>query len=74
MNITVPPPALLAATVAVTLVISSALASEATRRDRVVWVSLEGDGELAKVDVAEGVLRRVNTRGGGPHRSRLKAG
>jgi hypothetical protein len=26
-----------------------------------------GNGELAKVDVAEAVLRRVDTRGGGPH-------
>jgi DNA-binding beta-propeller fold protein YncE len=35
---------------------------------RVVWTALEGDGELAKVDVrGHEVLRRVGTRGGGPH-------
>lgn len=35
--------------------------------DRVVWVSLEGAGELAQVDLGKGVLQRVDTRGGGPH-------
>jgi hypothetical protein len=67
MNLTMALRTLLAATLAVTMVISSASASQATSRDRIVWVALEGDGELAKVDVADGVLRRVDTRGGGPH-------
>lgn len=31
------------------------------------WVALEGEGAIAKVDLADGVLRRVRTRGGGPH-------
>jgi DNA-binding beta-propeller fold protein YncE len=52
---------------AFTLVGGSSSQAEAARKDRVVWVSLEGDGELAKVDVVDGVLRRVDTRGGGPH-------
>jgi len=35
---------------------------------RVVWLALEGDGELAEVDIGSSeVLRRVDTRGGGPH-------
>lgn len=34
---------------------------------RVVWAALEGAGQLVKVDVRTGVLRRVDTRGGGPH-------
>jgi YVTN family beta-propeller protein len=51
---------------AAALVVSAAPA--AARRGRVVWVSLEGDGELAKVDVGPGeILRRVATNGGGPH-------
>lgn len=40
----------------------------ADRTRRIVWAALEGAGELAKVDVAAGeVLRRIDTRGGGPH-------
>ncbi|HZD18200.1 MAG TPA: YncE family protein, partial [Actinomycetota bacterium] len=31
------------------------------------WVALEGDGQLAKVVLGEGVRRRIGTRGGGPH-------
>ena len=30
-------------------------------------MALEGAGELAKVDLDEGVLRRIDTRSGGPH-------
>ncbi|MGH2526814.1 MAG: hypothetical protein ACRDG2_08710, partial [Actinomycetota bacterium] len=67
MNVMVAVRLLLSASLALTVVIGSATDVEAGRRNRVVWVSIEGDGELAKVDVAEGVLRRVDTRGGGPH-------
>jgi DNA-binding beta-propeller fold protein YncE len=35
--------------------------------DRVVWVALEGAGQIAKVDVTEGIMRRARTNGGGPH-------
>lgn len=47
----------------------AALPSAAPARpaDRIVWVALEGAGQIAKVDVAEGALRRVRTNGGGPH-------
>ena len=49
-------------------VVASAAPAAHARPDRIVWVSLEGDGELAKVDVGSGeVMRRVDTRGGGPH-------
>lgn len=58
---------LLATALALTMVVVLAPAAAAGRSDRIVWVSLEGDGELAKVDLAEGVVRRVDTRGGGPH-------
>jgi DNA-binding beta-propeller fold protein YncE len=50
------------------LFISVAQPVGAGRPRRVVWVALEGEGRLAKVDVGSGeVLRRVDTRGGGPH-------
>jgi len=58
---------LLAASLAVTLVVALAPAAVAGRSNRIVWVALEGAGELAKVDLEEGVLRRLETRGGGPH-------
>jgi DNA-binding beta-propeller fold protein YncE len=67
MNVVVLMRVLLAISLAVAFVIASTTAATAGRRDRIVWVSLEGGGELAKVDVDEGVLRRVDTRGGGPH-------
>jgi len=67
MNITVPLRVLLAISLAVALVIASPTTAGAGRRDRIVWVALEGPGELAKVDVGEGVVRRVETRGGRPH-------
>jgi DNA-binding beta-propeller fold protein YncE len=67
MKVGMPLRLLLSATLAIALAIGSASEVEAGRRNRIVWVSLEGDGELAKVDLAEGVLRRVDTRGGGPH-------
>lgn len=57
---------LLAMSLAVAVVVVPGLAL-AGPSDRVVWVALEGAGELAKVDLDEGVLRRVDTRGGGPH-------
>ena len=49
------------------LVVGSVIDADARRSDRIVWVALEGAGELAKVDTRDGVLRRVETRGGGPH-------
>lgn len=50
------------------LVIGSATPGWADRPRRIVWTALEDAGELAKVDVASGeILRRVDTRGGGPH-------
>jgi DNA-binding beta-propeller fold protein YncE len=41
--------------------------AHAARSDPIVWVALEGEGELAKVVLGEGIRRRVDTRGGGPH-------
>lgn len=36
--------------------------------ERTVWVALEGAGQVAEVDVGrQRVVRRVETRGGGPH-------
>lgn len=67
MNVVVAVRVVLSACLAVAVVIGSATDVQAGRRNRLVWVSLEGHGELAKVDVAEGVLLRVDTRGGGPH-------
>jgi DNA-binding beta-propeller fold protein YncE len=49
------------------VVVAIAPAAGAAGSNRIVWVALEGDGELAKVDVGAGVLRRVSTGGGGPH-------
>lgn len=57
---------LVAAGLAAGLVVTLA-APSAGRSRRIVWVALEGAGRLAKVDLDEGVLRRVYTRGGGPH-------
>ena len=57
----------LAASLAVAFIATLGPAAVAGRSDRVVWVALEGAGELAKVDLGGGVLRRVDTRGGGPH-------
>jgi DNA-binding beta-propeller fold protein YncE len=56
----------LTATLAVGLVVALAAPSTARSR-RIVWTALEGEGRLAKVDLDDGVLRRVGTRGGGPH-------
>jgi DNA-binding beta-propeller fold protein YncE len=48
--------------------LSVAAVEPAAAARRVVWTALEDDGELAKVDVRDReVLRRVRTRGGGPH-------
>jgi len=58
---------LVATSLAVVLLIALAPAAVAGRSDRIVWVALEGAGELAKVHLGEGVLRRVDTHGGGPH-------
>lgn len=58
---------LLAVSLAIAFIVPLASAAVAGRPDRIVWVPLEGAGELAKVDLEEGVLRRVDTRGGGPH-------
>lgn len=49
------------------LVAITASGAVAGTSDRIVWVSLEGAGQLAEVDLGEGVLQRVDTRGGGPH-------
>ena len=60
--------AALALACAAALVIGPATAEGSGRTRRIVWTALEDAGELAKVDVASGeVLRRVDTRGGGPH-------
>jgi len=58
---------LLAASLMVAFIVALAPAAVAGRSDRIVWVALEGAGKLAKVDLEEGVLRRLDTRGGGPH-------
>ena len=47
--------------------LAPAFTAHAARSDPIVWVALEGEGELAKVWLGEGIRRRVNTRGGGPH-------
>jgi YVTN family beta-propeller protein len=57
----------LGAALAGATLVSAAPTAEGGETDRIVWVALEGDGELGKVDLAEGVLRRVDLRGGGPH-------
>lgn len=67
MNVTMSRRSILAASLAVVLLVAFASGAEAVGRNRVLWVALEGAGELAKVDVRDGVLRRVDTRGGGPH-------
>lgn len=59
--------AVLAAWLTLVAVLSLAPAAGAGEAKRTVWVALEGDGELAKTILGEGVARRVNTRGGGPH-------
>jgi len=41
--------------------------AEAKKPRPTVWVALEGEGRLAKVVLGDGVRRRVDTRGGGPH-------
>jgi YVTN family beta-propeller protein len=48
------------------LLVSSTPAGARSHR-RIVWTALEGPGQLAKVELGEGVLRRVDTRDGGPH-------
>ena len=58
---------LLAPSLMVAFIVALAPAAVAGRSDRIVWVALEGAGKLAKVDLEEGVLRRLDTRGGGPH-------
>jgi len=58
---------LLAASFTIALLVALAPAAVAERSNRIVWVALEGAGKLAKVDLGEGVLRRIGTRGGGPH-------
>ena len=58
---------LLAASLAAVFIVALGPDAVAGRSDRIVWVALEGAGELAKVDLEEGVLRRIDTRGGGPH-------
>jgi DNA-binding beta-propeller fold protein YncE len=55
-------------------VVAVAPAAGAAGSNRIVWVALEGDGELARVDVGAGVLRRVNTGGGGPHNITVSPG
>ena len=58
---------LLAASLTIALLVALAPAAVAEKSDRIVWVALEDAGKLAKVDLGEGVLRRIDTRGGGPH-------
>ncbi|MGH2581056.1 MAG: hypothetical protein ACRDHK_07275 [Actinomycetota bacterium] len=62
-----PARAFLAASLAVVFIVAHRPDAVADRSDRIVWVALEGAGELAKVDLDEGVLSRIDTRGGGPH-------
>lgn len=57
----------LAMALAALLVLPSPPPASGARDRRVVWTALEGAGQLAKVDVRTGVLRRFDTRGGGPH-------
>lgn len=54
---------------AIACAVAAALLSGAPASARqVVWAALEDRGEIVKVDVRAGeVLRRVSTRGGGPH-------
>lgn len=58
---------LLTASLSLAVLVALAPAAVAEGSDRIVWVALEGAGKLAKVDLGDGVLRRVDTRGGGPH-------
>lgn len=59
---------LLVAALLAPLLLAPAQPAGAGRPHRIVWVALEGDGELAKVDIGSSeVLRRVDTGGGGPH-------
>jgi YVTN family beta-propeller protein len=57
----------LAAGLAGAIVLAASPAAQAGRPGPIVWVALEGDGQIAKVDLRRGVLRRVDTAGGGPH-------
>lgn len=52
---------------AVLLVVIAFVPPAGARQRRVVWTALEGAGKVAKVDLGSGVLRRFDTRGGGPH-------
>lgn len=58
---------LLAAAIVGALLVAPAPTAEASEPNRVVWAALEGDGELVKVSMTDGVRRRIDTRGGGPH-------